>query len=64
MPISVRVHRITRGVFFLILRTHYPVYFSDGTTDVTRTMHFGTPTNKQKVLTNFNSEIEPVRAKT
>ena len=57
MPISVRVHQITRGVVFLILRTHYPVYFSDGTTDVTRTMHFGTPTDKQKVSTTLTLKL-------
>ena len=27
--------------------------FRDGTTDVTRTMHFGTPTDKQKVRKSY-----------
>ena len=28
-------------------------YIRDGTTDVTRTMHFGTPTDKQKVRKSY-----------
>ena len=57
MPISVRMHQIARGVAFLLLFLYYPVYFSDGTTDVTRTMHFGTPTNKQKVSTTLTLKL-------
>ena len=29
-------------------------YF-EGTTDITRSVHFGTPTDKQKVSTSFNT---------
>ena len=35
------------------------VYSRDGTTDVTRTLHFGTPTAYQKVYMNKNYKICP-----
>lgn len=49
--------------FFLmnILRIFY--YFDlyrDGTTDVTRTIHFGSPSNHEKVFTFFNLLNSPV----
>ena len=32
-----------------VLINYYHMHGRDGTTDVTRTMHFGTPTDKQRV---------------
>lgn len=34
--------------FFYITFQHFFQYLTDGTTDVTRTLHFGTPTEEQK----------------
>ena len=42
--------RIQEGL--QILHTYNPFSHSDGTTDVTRTVHFGTPTQHEKVNTN------------